>query len=112
MKKKKLAEEVVVEDVPARAIAEGDDTPLLIGDYDPERVELWIDYLYGAWTKNSPELPGWYAVATLDGDFVGYREYIMVGGKIIDPRRAVNEPGWQGWFWTAALPAPPKGTPE
>lgn len=99
-------------EIPEPAIAPGDDTPLLIGDYDPERVRPWLDYLYGEWTRTSPELPGVYDVATLDGDFVGQREYIQREGRVIDPRRAVGEPGWQGWFWSVARPAPPKGVPE
>lgn len=85
-----------------------DDTPLLVGDYDQDMVEPWIDYLYGKWEKGLPELPGDYAIATLEGDYVGLRRYVMSDGEVVDCLQPVNEPGWLGFRWSVALPPPPR----
>ncbi len=88
------------------------DPPLLIGDYKPELVEPWIAYLYGKWEKGAPDLPGTYAVASLEGDVLGYREWDMRDGKVEQVGRGYKEPGWLGWRWSVSLPNPPKETPS
>lgn len=87
-----------------------EDVPLLVGDeFDPDRVELWVEFLYGCWEQGLPDLPGTYPVATLEGDFVGFREYSIRDGEIYDPRQGHAEPGWLGFRWSIAVPPPPKG---
>lgn len=93
------------------AVLDEEDSPLLVGDYDPQLVSPWIDYLYGKWEKGDPELPGWYALMTCEGHVVGYREFIMRDGKVVDPKRGYKEPGWLGYRWSVSLPVPPMGTP-
>lgn len=84
------------------------DPPLLADIEDEDRLDAWADYLGGNWDRGQPQLPGIYPVATLEGHFVGYREWKEREGRIIDPYQAVNEPGWQGYRWSVALPPPPK----
>ncbi len=66
----------------------------------------WAAFLAGAWTRVRPTKPGWYAIATRAGHFVGFREY--VGTPLRDASAGPNEPGWQGSFWSEPAPEPPK----
>ena len=88
-----------------------DDLPLIVGDYDAERVAPWIDYLYGRWELGLPDAPGTYAVATLEGVCTGYRHYVVRGGRVVDPQQGHSEPGWVGWRWSVSLPWPPREVP-
>ena len=89
-----------------------EDPPLLIGNFDPTLVEPWIDYLYGKWEKGSPELPGAYAVASLEGHVLGYREWVMRDGKVALSGQGYKQPGWLGWRWSVSLPVPPVEAPD
>jgi hypothetical protein len=87
------------------------DPPLLQNVEDPF-LDPWADYLGGAWIRTLPERPGVYSIATLEGHVVGYRELRMRDGELVDTLHVVNEPGWQGFWWSQPLPPPPKEVPE
>lgn len=82
--------------------------PPLLKEVPEDLLEPWAEYLTGHWFRGVPEQPGLYPLATLEGDFVGYREFVQKGGKVIDPTRGYKEPGWVGWIWSCPLPLPPK----
>lgn len=78
----------------------------------------WGQYLEGWWTKRQPTVPGLYAVASNEGGaFVGYRTWVLrfgLDGEAICVQAGTgpNEPGWQGWIWSAPVPQPPANVPE
>lgn len=87
------------------------DRPLL-DELDDPYLDPWADYIGGHWTRTKPERPGIYAIATREGHHVGYREFQMREGEVVDTLVVVNEPGWQAWFWSTPLPSPPKEVPN
>lgn len=87
------------------------DEPLL-KDLEGDLLDLYAEYLGGHFTRSRPTEPGIYGIATLEGDFVGYRALKMVEGELIDTLQVHGEPGWEGWWWSHPLPPPPKGVPN
>ena len=81
------------------------DQPLL-DDLEGELLEAWAEYLGGCWTRERPEVPGTYPVATLEGHHTGYRELSLRGGQIL------GAGVWRGWWWSVRLPSPPKEAPH
>lgn len=79
-------------------------------DFDPELDRgPWALFLGGKWTRTQPTKPGLYPVATLyEGAHVGHRLMVKRNGKVVQADVPVNQPGWQGWFWSQPLPPMPQ----
>jgi hypothetical protein len=83
------------------------DRPLL-ENVEDDYIDGIAEWVGGCWQLARPTDPGIYAVATLEGDHVGYRELKMRNGDLIDTLQAVNQPGWCGQWWSVRLPHPAK----
>ena len=83
------------------------DKPLLesVEDAFLDAIAEWVG---GRWQLERPIDPGIYAVATREGDHVGYRELKMRDGALVDTLQAVGQPGWCGQWWSVRLPHPAK----
>lgn len=89
-----------------------DSDPPLLKDVEDPFLDPWANYMGGRWVLKRPELPGIYQIATLEGHYVGMRDFRMRDGKVVDTMVAVNEPGWQGYYWSEPIPAPPREVPN
>lgn len=90
-----------------------DSDPPLLGDLEDDALDAWAVFLGdGEWTLRRPEDPGLYWVATREGDPIGLRELRMREGELVDTLQVHGEPGWQGYWWSVALPVPPKEVPN
>lgn len=86
--------------------------PPLLGDLDDPYLDPWADYIGGQWVLSKPQRAGIYPIASREGHHVGYREFKMRDGELVDTLVAVNEPGWCGWYWSVPLPSPPREVPN
>lgn len=86
------------------------DPPLLEHVEDPF-LDLWAEFHAAHWTLDKPTRPGIYMIASLEGDYVGLREYVLRDGQLIDTLARHGEPGWLGLFYACPLPPPPKEVP-
>ena len=89
-----------------------EDRPLLDGIEDEDMLDAWAEFLCGSWECGDPDLPGWYPVATREGDVVDPREWVSVGETTRERGRGHAEPGWQGYRWSLPIPRPPKTPPR
>lgn len=74
---------------------------------DESLREMWFEYLDGGWVQGTPIDPGVYQVATLEGQYVGLKEYVIRDGSVVDRLQGHREVPWVGFVWSKPLPPPP-----
>ena len=75
---------------------------------DQQDVAPWALFLGGKWQKKRPTRPGYYPVASREGDPLAPERYLTIDDKGRHTGVPYGEPGWQGWWWSSPLPPMPK----
>lgn len=94
---------------------------------DQDGKAPWATYLGGSWRREHPTRPGLYPIATREGTFAGYREWVTrriaceqkADGTTsellcVDALAPMGRPelGWSGWVWSVPLPEPPRAAAD